>query len=65
MFIYDLLKEAKINVDTQGSRLIDIDRALKTASKNQLGNEGYPEFVAVVKDYVLVMEDKKDRRFHS
>lgn len=64
LFIYDLLKEAKINVDTQGSRLIDIDRALKTASKNQLGNEGYPEFVAVVKDYVLVMEDKKDRRFH-
>lgn len=59
--IYNLLKEAGIDADTQGSSNKEINEALKYASKRQTGNVGFPEYVAVVKDYVIVMEDKPDR----
>ncbi|QEY35505.1 N-6 DNA methylase [Caproiciproducens galactitolivorans] len=61
LFIHDLLKEAGIRADTQGSNILEIDNALKTASKHQTGKTGFPEYVAVVRDFVLVMEDKADR----
>lgn len=61
LFIYDLLKESKIKADTQGSTVIDIDKALKSASKHQTGAVGFPEYVAVVNNFVLVMENKSDR----
>ena len=63
IYIHGLLKEAGINAMAQGSNVPEIDGALKTASKSQTGNIGFPEFVAVVKDYVLVFEDKPDRDF--
>lgn len=53
--------EAGIKADTQGSNNVEIDNALKTASKHQTGKAGYPEYVAVVQDFVIVMEDKADR----
>lgn len=40
---------------------MEIDKALKTASKHQTGKAGFPEFTAVVDGFVLVMEDKPDR----
>ena len=61
LYIYDLLKEANIKADTQGSNNLEINNALKTASKHQTGATGYPEYIAIVKDFVLVMEDKADR----
>ncbi len=61
LFIHDLLVEAGIQADTQGSNIAPINEALKTASKHQTGNAGFPEFTAVVGDFVLVMEDKADR----
>ena len=61
LYIHDLLVEAGIQADTQGSNVFEINNALKTASKHQTGNTGYPEYVAVVRDFVLVMEDKADR----
>lgn len=60
LWVYDLLKQAKINFDAQGSNIKEIDKALKTASKKGTGNVGFPEYVAVVKDYLLVIEDKAD-----
>ncbi len=63
LFIYDLLKEAGIDADTQGSNILDIDNALKTASKHQTGSVGFPEYCTVVNGFVLVMEDKPDRNF--
>ena len=62
--VYDLLKEAEIKVSAQGSDIIGIDRALKTASKNGTGNIGYPEYCGVVKDYVIVIEDKAELDKH-
>ena len=61
LFIARLLDEAHIGYSTQGSSIKEIDDALKTASKHQTGNNGSPEYVAVVKDFVLVLEDKADR----
>lgn len=61
LYIHDLLVEAGIHADTQGSNIIEIDKALKKASKSQTGKNGYPEYTAVVRDFVIVMEDKADR----
>lgn len=61
LFIHDLLKEAGISATSQGSNVVEIDSALKTASKHQTGKIGYPEYTAVVDEFVLVMEDKADR----
>ena len=52
------LQEAGINFDAQGSNVKEINDALKTASKRGTGQAGYPEYVAVIKDHVLVVEDK-------
>lgn len=54
LYIYDLLKEAGIEADTQGSNVLEINNALKTASKHQTGKVGFPEYCAVVGNFVLV-----------
>lgn len=58
LWVYDLLKEAGIKLDAQGSSIKEIDNALKTASKKGTGNVGFPEYVGVVKDFLLVIENK-------
>ncbi len=60
LWVYDLLKQAGIDFDPQGSSVKEIDTALKTASKRGTGKVGFPEYVGVVKDYLLVIEDKAD-----
>lgn len=37
---------------------MEINEALKTASKSGTGNVGYPEYCGVVKDFIIVIEDK-------
>lgn len=63
-WVRDLLSDARINFDAQGSSIVEINTALKTASKRGTGKIGFPEFVAVVKDYVLVVEDKANTAYH-
>lgn len=58
LWVYDLLKQADIQLDAQGSYIKEINEALKTASKKGTGKVGFPEYVGVVKDYLLVIEDK-------
>lgn len=60
LYIHDLLVEAGIQADTQGSNIIEINNALKSASKHKTGNVGFPEYCAVVNDFVLVMEDNSN-----
>lgn len=64
LWVYDLLKQASISLDPQGSSIKEIDKALKTASKKGTGNVGFPEYIGVVKDYLLVIEDKADLAKH-
>ncbi|MFL1732377.1 hypothetical protein [Moraxella oculi] len=49
----------------QGSSVLEINNALKTASKSKIGNVGMPEFVRVIKDFLIVIEDKKDVALHQ
>lgn len=65
LWVYDLLKEAGICLDPQGCSIKEIDKALKTASKKGTGNVGFPEYVGVVKDFVLLIEDKPDISWHE
>ncbi|MBR6902023.1 MAG: hypothetical protein IKN30_08220 [Synergistaceae bacterium] len=43
LYVRDLLREAKIKSDYQGSSIREIDSALKTASKSQTGSKGAPD----------------------
>ena len=60
LWVAEQLKECGIKYDAQGSEVKELDEALKTASKRGTGKAGFPEYVAVVDDYVLVIEDKAE-----
>lgn len=64
LWVWKLLEEAGISLDAQGSEIKEINDALKTASKSGTGNVGYPEYCGVVKDFLLVIEDKADTAKH-
>ncbi|WP_313597547.1 HsdM family class I SAM-dependent methyltransferase [Psychrobacter sanguinis] len=64
LWVHSLLKEADIELEPQGSTILEIDLALKTASKSGSGKVGFPEFVGVVKDFILVFENKSDVSKH-
>lgn len=63
-WVRDLLKEANIHLDPQGSSIVEINNALKSASKKGTGKVGFPEFVGVIKDFLIVIEDKSDLSKH-
>ena len=66
LWVYELLKEAKISdkFSAQGSNIKEINDALQTASKRRTGKVGFPEYVGVVKDFLIVIEDKADTTKH-
>lgn len=63
-FVAKQLEENNIVFDAQGSTVKEINEALKTASKRGTGRVGFPEFVAVVGDFVVVIEDKANLERH-
>lgn len=60
LWVAKQLDECGIQYDPQGSSIKEIDEALKTGSKRGTGKAGFPEYVAVINDFVLVIEDKAD-----
>jgi type I restriction enzyme M protein len=64
LWVHGLLKDAGVELEPQGSTILEIDKALKTASKSGSGNVGFPEFVGVVKDFLLVIENKSNIAKH-
>ncbi len=64
LWVYSLLKEAGIELEPQGSSIVEVNEALKTASKSGSGKVGYPEYIGVVKDFLIVVEDKADIHKH-
>ena len=64
LWVAKQLDECEIRYDAQGSSVREIDEALKSASKRGTGNAGFPEYVAVIGDFVLVIEDKADTARH-
>ena len=64
LWVYDLLKIARLKLSAQGSDIVEIDNALKTASKSKTGKVGRPEYCRVVKDFLVVIEDKANIANH-
>jgi len=64
LWVYELLKEASIDLNPQGSNIKEIDNALKSASKSGSGKVGFPEYCGVVKDFLLIIENKADVSKH-
>lgn len=60
LWVAEQLRDCNIPFCAQGSDVKEINAALSSASKRGTGRAGYPEYVAVVNDYVLVIEDKAD-----
>jgi type I restriction-modification system DNA methylase subunit len=60
IFISKLLDSAKIKYSADGSSIKEINDALKTASKKGTGRVGFPEFVGISNDFIIVIEDKAD-----
>lgn len=52
LWVRDLLKDAGIELEPQGSSVKELNDALKTASKSGTGNAGYPEYIGIVRDYI-------------
>lgn len=63
-WVHGLLQEACITLEPQGSSIKEINEALKSASKSGSGKVGFPEFVGVIKDFILVIENKADTSKH-
>lgn len=54
LWVYNLLQQANLNLEPQGSSIKEINDALKTASKKGSGNVGFPEYVGVVGGGVIL-----------
>ena len=54
------LRAAGIRFYPNGSMIPEIKKALKSASKKGNGKNGYPEYVAQVGKFLIVIEDKAD-----
>ncbi len=63
-WVKGLLDDAVVKLEPQGSSIVEINNALKNASKSGTGKVGFPEFVGVVKDFLIVIEDKADLSKH-
>ena len=64
LWVRDLLVEADLDLEPQGSSIKELNEALKTASKKGTGKVGFPEYVGVVNDFIIVIEDKADLDKH-
>ena len=59
------LDDCKVQYDAQGSDVKEINEALQSASKQGTGKAGYPEYVFIACDFVIVIEDKADLTKHE
>lgn len=64
LWVHGLLMDAGVKLEPQGSTIYEINEALKSASKSGSGNVGFPEYVGVVKDFLIVIENKADVSKH-
>ncbi len=62
-WVYELLKEANIKLQPQGSNVKEINDALKSASKAGTGKVGFPEYCGVAKRFFIAC--RKQSRHNS
>lgn len=58
LFIAKLLDDAEISYEPEKSNIIEIQEALKSASKKGTQSHGFPEFIGKSKEFIIVIEDK-------
>lgn len=63
-FMNDEIKSLGIKYYRESSGNIEVQNALKSASKRLNGNVGKPEFTFFSKDFFIVVEDKNDVNLH-
>lgn len=66
LWVYEMLREIGVHnhFSAQGSDIKELDEALSTASKKGTGNVGFPEYVGVINDFLIVIEDKASLNKH-
>ncbi len=64
LWVAGQLDKCSISYTPQGSDVKEISDALSSASKRGTGKAGFPEYVSVVNDFVVVIEDKADLAQH-
>ena len=58
ILIAGLLSNVGIVYEPEGSIIVEVQKALDISSKRGTGKKGFPEFVAQVGEFILVIEDK-------
>lgn len=64
LWVAEQLKDCRIQFTQEGSDVKELNEALSAASKKKTGKVGYPDYTAVVGDFVIVIEDKADLSKH-
>jgi type I restriction-modification system DNA methylase subunit len=64
LMVAELLRNSGIEPMAEKSGIVEIDAALKTASKRGTGNLGRPEYICKSGDFILVIEDKDNQSNH-
>lgn len=63
--IYGLMTNAGLNPEPEKTQILEVQNALKTASKRMTGKTGKPEFIAMSGNYLIIVEDKADAKFQA
>lgn len=63
-WVSSLLEQANVKLEPEKSSISEINAALSKASKSGSGKIGKPEFIGVIKDFVVVIENKADTNNH-
>lgn len=63
--IYGMMMNAGITPYPEKCPIEEVQSALSTASKRMTGKLGKPEFIALVGNYLIVVEDKKDTFYQA
>jgi hypothetical protein len=64
LWVNNLLQETDISLEPQSSSILEINDALKSASKKGSDHVGKPDFIGIVKDFIIVIENKSDITHH-
>lgn len=63
--VYNMMQNVGLNPSPEKSPIIEIQKAMKTASKKLTGKAGRPEFFAQVGNYIIIVEDKADNKYQA
>lgn len=63
--IYNMMTDVGMKPFPEKCPIVEVQDALKTASKRMTGKSGKPEFIAQVGNYLIIVEDKADTNYQA